>query len=290
MIDTTVGQLASLALHRRRITTSNGGRAPYLVVALPGGTEIRISDDRADITITPDQLTGLTATHHLGDPETNPGHAVTIHQRALGDTSPANAIEALAHDVSTYITRWNSTPAARHPERPINEFGAMDLPSRWLRPGDIIVHTATGHESVVTHIHHLGRSEYRRTTRTVTPPTRGGMKALPDTWWQFPTTFRPTGNTPVTVYAHRHIDPNSLPPIPYPPVPARLADGDHIVHDGEIWGRTGGFWFNQNRRRNTPPVTDEVARRWFTEHASLRKGIPVHQPAHPATTVRAVTA
>lgn len=290
MHDATVGQLTSLALHRRKITTSNGGNAPWLTITLPGGTEIWISDDHANIAITPDKLTGLTATHYFGDPYDRPDHSVTIHSRRLGNTTPADAIDALAHDVATYITHWSVTPAARHPERPIDEYGVMDLPSRWLRPGDVIVHTATNHASVITNIRHLGRSEYRRTARTITPPTGGSMTALPDTWWLFPTTLRPTGNTPVTVYAHRHVDPNSLPPIPYPPIPRHLADGDHIVHDGVIWERTGGSWYSQHSGPHTPPTSDETILRWFTEDAFLRKGIPVHQPAHSTTGIRTASA
>nr|BEK65645.1 hypothetical protein KPHV_28720 [Kitasatospora purpeofusca] len=285
MNDNSFGQLLDHALKKRDVTATAdshaSARASWLAIALPDNTAIWTSDYDANLDIPAADIVGLTAVHHLGSPyDPRPQDQITLFDREFdGRSNRTAAIDALADTIATYVTNWPNSPAARHPERRIGDYGVMQLPAKHLRRGDVIVLTATGHESVITHSTRIGRGDYRRTARTLTPATRGSMLALPKTWWQFPNTLRCSGGTLVTVAAHRHIDPDTLPRIPYPPVPEHFADGDHVVHDGNIWERTSGHWFNQNRTRLTPPTSDEAIRRLFTEDALLRNGIPTHQPA-----------
>ncbi|MFC8449529.1 hypothetical protein [Kitasatospora sp. NPDC057223] len=286
----TLGQHIAAALHLRGIQATYNGhasaRSAWLEVHLPGGTAIWISDQDAKIDINPSRHHGLNAIHYLGDPYGQPGHAVTVHS-ADRDPATTNAdtaqtdIDALAAAVAAHIDTWNKSPAARHPDRPIDEYGVMDLPVRYLRPGDITVHTGTGTEAVVVNTQRLGRGgEHRRTTRTITPPTRGGTANLPATHWQFPHNLRSAGAQVVTVVAHRHHDPDTLPPIPYPQIPEHFRNGDHVVHESTIWERTDGAWLNATHTPYAKPTADDAIRRLFTDDNCLRLGIPAYQPAH----------
>ncbi|MFJ8430369.1 hypothetical protein ACIQ9P_03595 [Kitasatospora sp. NPDC094019] len=290
MNDNSFGQLLDDALKQRNITATTDCHASagssWFVIALPDKTALWTSDYDSNLDIAAADITGLTAIHHLGSPyDPNPAQQITLFDRKLDRRSNRTAaVATLAETIATYVTNWPSSPTARHPAHRVGDHGVMNLPARHLRPGDVITHTATGHESVVTHTARRGRGDYQRTVRTLTPATRGSMLALPETWWQFPKTLRCSGSTLVTVVAHRHIAPNTLPPAPYPPVPEQFTDGDHVVHDGVIWERTNGHWFNQDRTRLTPPTRDDQIRRLFTEDASLRNGIPTHQPNTAPTT------
>ncbi|MGW7579681.1 hypothetical protein ACWGKU_05195 [Kitasatospora sp. NPDC054768] len=281
----TLRELITTGLHQHGITTTCDGHASsdtsWVAIPLPDNTVIWTTDNHATVERDAAGIGGLHAIHYLGDPNNAlPQEQVTLVDRRLDRRNNlAKAVTELVDTIATYVTNWPHSPAARHPERRIGAYGVMDLPARLLRRGDVIVHTATGHESVVTSIRHRGRGEYRRTTRTVTPPTRGSMTSLPDTWWKFPTTLSHSGSTIVPVIAHRHVDPNTLPQIPYPQAPAAFTDGDHVVHDKVIWERTNGTWTNHTHTRNTTPVGDETILRLFTEDARLRQGIPTHQPA-----------
>ncbi|MFE2346174.1 hypothetical protein [Kitasatospora cineracea] len=289
-IDTyTLGQHLAAALHLRGIQTTATGHASagasWLEVALPGGTAIWISDRDAKIAIDPSQRQGLQAVHYLGDPHDDTEDFITVHSNP-GDHDTANPaalqadIDALADDTTAYIANWKHSPAARHPDRLIGRFGVMDLPVRYLRPGDVTVHTATGAEAVVVTNQRLSHSnQYRRTTRTIVPPTRGGTANLPATHWQYPFARSSGGAHAVTVLAHRHHDPRLLPPVPYPPVPEHFADGDHVVHDSIIWERTKGTWRNTVRTTYAKPADDEAIRRLFTDDNALRLGTPAYQPA-----------
>ncbi|MEU5385972.1 hypothetical protein [Kitasatospora cineracea] len=283
----TLGQLIAGTLHLRGIQAKynahGSANASWLEVHLPGGTAIWISDQDARIDIDPRKHQGLHATHHLGDPYGEPGHAITVHD---ADRDPATAsadtvqadIDALADATATYIDTWNKTPAARHQGRRIDEHGVMDLPARHLRPGDITIYTATGAEAVVVKVQHLGPGgQYRRTVRTITPPTRGGAANLPASHWRFPFNFRSTGSQAITVLAHRHRDPATLPRIRYPKAPDSFNDGDHIVHDSIIWERTNSTWSNGTR---DAPISDTQIRLLFTDDNRLRLGTPAYQPAH----------
>ncbi|MCX4749283.1 hypothetical protein OG455_27885 [Kitasatospora sp. NBC_01287] len=282
----TLGQHIRAGLHLHGHSTTHDHRTPgggtWISLNLPGGTSIRISDYTTDTDIDADQRTGLQAIHHLGDPRTKPEHTITIHRadRTPGPDSLHTDITALAEAVTLYINLWNGTPAGRNTGRQIHHHAFMDLPTRLLRRGDVIVHTGSGSRAVLTELTRLGRNEYRRTSRTTTPPSRGGSASLPATYWQFPWTYRQHGNQIVTVAAHQHVDPASLPPIPYPDVPAHFRDGDHVVHDSTIWHRTDGAWFNHIRTTHTPPTSDNAIRRLFTDDNHLRLGIPAYQPAH----------
>ncbi|MEU3559616.1 hypothetical protein [Kitasatospora sp. NPDC006786] len=281
----TLRDLITTGLNQHGIATTCGSHASagvsWVAVDLPDGTFVWSTDEHASIDNDAAKIGGLHAIHYLGDPnEALPQEQITLVDRRLDRRSNrTKAITELVDTIATYVTDWPNSPVARHPERRIGAYGVMDLPARLLRRGDVIVHTATGHESVITNIRHLGRGEYRRTARTVTPPTRGSMIALPDTWWKFPNTLSHSGSTVVPVAAYRHVDPDTLPKIPYPAVPTAFADGDHVVHDKVIWERANGTWTNHTHTRHTPPSTDETIIRLFTEPAFLRQGIPTHQPA-----------
>ncbi|MFD4394417.1 hypothetical protein [Kitasatospora sp. NPDC058478] len=285
MNSTTLHELITTGLHRRAVTATQdgddlGGKRSWLTINLPDGTAIWTSDHDGSVDTSLAEAHGLSAIHHLGDPyDAQPSEEITLFDHKLDRRSNrAKALADMVDTIATYVTNWPNSPAARHPERRVTN-GIMNLPTRLLRRGDVIVHTATGHESVVTTARHLGRGEYKRTARTITPATRGPMTSLPTTWWQFPTTLRHSGSTLVPVAAHRHVDPDTLPRIPYPPVPASFADGDHVVHGDVIWERIDGGWFNHIRSPHTQPASDETILRLFTEDSFLRSGIPAHQPA-----------
>ncbi|KDN85690.1 hypothetical protein [Kitasatospora cheerisanensis] len=279
----TLGQYLAAALHQRGIkSTTNGhqsANSSWLEIDLPGGTAIWVSDQDAKIDIDPGGSQGLQATHYLGNPYENPGHFVTVYD-AFRDPDTAHAdITAAADAIAAYITNWKNSPAARHPDRPIDKYGVMDLPARYLRPGDVTVHTATGAEAVVvTNQRRSHSNQYRRTTRTIAPPTSGGTANLPPTHWQYPFARSSGGAHAITVLAHRHHDPQTLPPIPYPEVPEQFNDGDHVVHDSIIWERTDGTWRNATRSAYAKPTSDETVRRLFTDDNALRLGTPVYLP------------
>ncbi|MFD7639628.1 hypothetical protein ACFV4P_03150 [Kitasatospora sp. NPDC059795] len=286
----TLGQYLAIALHQRGTKTTKNAdrsaRSSWLEIHLPGGTQIWASDRDAKVDIDPTENLGLTIIHYLGDPYGDPNNFTTVHD-APRDPDTANPdtvhaeIATAADATAAYIANWNKSPAARHPDRPIDRHGVMDLPARYLQPGDITVHTATGAEAVVTTTQRLGRSgQHRRTTRTITPPTRGGTANLPTTHWQYPFTRSSSGTHTVTVLAHQHHDPATLPPVPYPKIPAQFTDGDHVVHDSITWERTDGTWHNATRTAYAKPTSDEAIRRLFTDDHALRLGTPAHQPAH----------
>ncbi|GAA2116690.1 hypothetical protein GCM10009759_62470 [Kitasatospora saccharophila] len=286
----TLGQHLAAALHKRGTTTTKNAdrsaNSSWLEIHLPGGTQIQAFDQDAKVDIDPSDSLGLMIVHYLADPDEEPNNFITIHNAPRDpNTASPDAIQAevaaAADDTAAYIANWKNSPAARHPDRPIGEHGVMNLPARYLRPGDVTVHTATGAEAVVVANQRLSHSnQYRRTTRTITPPTRGGTANLPATHWQYPFTRSSGGAHAVTILAHRHHDPRSLPTIPYPPVPAQFADGDHVVHDSIIWERTGGTWRNTTRTTDTKPTSDNYIRSLFTNNDSLRLGTPAYQPAH----------
>ncbi len=286
----TLGQHLAAALHKRGATATKNAdwsaRSSWLEIHLPGGTQIQAFDQDAKVDIDPNDSLGLLIVHYLGDPAEEPNNFITIHDARRGsDTANPDSfqaeIDSAADDTAAYIANWKNSPAARHPDRRIDEHGVMDLPARYLRPGDVTVHTATGAEAVVVTSQRRGHSgQYRRTTRTITPPTRGGTAKLPAAHWQYPFTRSSAATQIVTVFAHRHHDPQLLPPIPYPPVPAQFNDGDHVVHDSIHWERTGGTWRNTTRTAYAKPTDDEMIRRLFTDDNSLRLGTPAYQPAH----------
>ncbi|MEU8919560.1 hypothetical protein AB0D10_01315 [Kitasatospora sp. NPDC048545] len=280
----SLAQHIRAGLHLRGNSTTREHHTPtgaaWITLDLPGGTSIWASDYTTAIDLDADQRTGLQAIHHLGNPDNGPGHHIAFYR---GDRTPGPDglhadITRLAAAITAYTNTWQSSPAGRSPGHRILPGALMDLPLRRLRRGDVIVHTGSGSRSVLTQLTHLGHNDYRRTSRTITPPSRGGGRAA--TYWQFPWTFRQHGNQIVTVAAHEHTDPATLPPIPYPQAPTRFNDGDHVVHDSVIWQRTDGGWFNHLRTTHTKPTSDTAIRRLFTDDNCLRLGIPTHQPAH----------
>ncbi|MFF0409736.1 hypothetical protein ACFYUY_04785 [Kitasatospora sp. NPDC004745] len=285
MNDPTLHELLRTGLRERGITAQAdgddlAGRFNRLTITLPDDTVIWTSGHHARIDVPVDDIDGVSATHHLGDPWAgSPDDEINVYGRAFDSSrNRLQVVEELVDAIATYVTNWPKSPAARHPERPVAPQGVMHIPAKLLRPGDVIVHTTSGHESLVTHTMRLGAGQYWRTVQTITPATRGPLTAMPATWWQFPSSLRCSGSQWVSVVANRHIDPDTLPRPPYPEIPA-LYDGDRVVHNGRTWERTNGEWFKQNRKRRTEPTSDQSIVRLFTDPRHLRDGIPTHQPA-----------
>lgn len=168
------------------------------------------------------------------------------------------------------------TPAQRHLGRPRPDH-TLFAPLRLLLPGDVTVHN-DGSESVIISTERLPAGEYQYVSRTLRPPAQPHPR--PAEYWQFPWTLRAPGRSAFQVAAHRHVDPASLPPAPYPPTPpGTFTDGD-VVRKGTVtWERENGGWFNQVRTSSTQPTGDAAIRRLFRDDDTLRLGIPEYIPA-----------
>ncbi|MFD9690399.1 hypothetical protein ACFWXO_32105 [Kitasatospora sp. NPDC059088] len=155
---------------------------------------------------------------------------------------------------------------------------------RDLRPGDVRL-AQEGEQSVTLAIESIGAGMYRWTSLVLRPSRHGYHPPLPPLYWQFPFTVTVSGRALVDVDAERHVDPASLPPIPYPAeqdIPAAFTVGDVVTKGRITWERHPDGWYNQHRGPSTEPISDASIAELFRNPDTLRLGIPEYTPAAPA--------